>query len=127
MALDACETVLEIWYDGSCPVCVRSRRWCERRDRDHRLRFRDFRSADDDELPADRERHRATMMARTPEGVLLEGFLAWRRILATLPRWRWLARSAGIAPLAWFGSAIYRVFARHRDRLPVSMPPDSND
>ena len=127
MALDARETDLEIWYDGSCPVCVRSRLWCERRDHEHRLRFRDFRSADDNQLPADREHHRATMMVRTPEGGLVDGFPAWRRILATLPRWRWLARIAGIPPLAWFGSAVYRVVASHRDKIPVPMPPDRPD
>lgn len=124
--MSAPDGTLEIWYDGSCPVCVRSRQWSERRDRDRRLRFRDFRTADDAELPADRERHRATMMARTPDGQLLEGFAAWRRILAALPRWRWLARLAGVPPLAWLGPPAYRVVARHRDKLPMPLPRDGH-
>lgn len=116
------DTTIEVWYDGDCPVCVRSRAWAENRDRADRLDFRDFRSARDEELPAERERHRSTMMVRTPSDRLLAGFEAWRRIMLELPGWRWLGRLAGLAPLVWFGPAVYGLVARHRHRVPMPMP-----
>lgn len=113
---------LEVWYDGDCPICRRSRSWSERRDEEARLDFRDFRSAPDDELPAAREVHRSTMMVRTPSGRLLRGFEAWRRIIAALPGWRWLSRLSAVPPLRWIGSAVYRLIARHRHRLSMPLP-----
>jgi predicted DCC family thiol-disulfide oxidoreductase YuxK len=115
---------LEVWYDGDCPICRRSRSWSERRDDEARLDFRDFRSTADDELPAPREVHRSTMMVRTPSGRLLQGFAAWRRILAALPGWRWLSRLAGVPPLRWIGSALYRLVARYRHRLSMPLPAE---
>jgi predicted DCC family thiol-disulfide oxidoreductase YuxK len=115
---------IEIWYDGSCPICRRSRQWSEKRDRDDRLRFRDFRSTADRLLPADRRRHEATMMVRTPHGKLLEGFAAWRRILAQLPGWRWMARLTGLPPFRWIGSLGYRFVARWRHLLAMPLPRD---
>ena len=116
---------IEIWYDGTCPVCSRSRAWVERRDTANRLRFRDFRDAADAELPASRDRHRATLIVRSPDGELLHGFAAWREILRGLPGWRWLARLAGLPPLAWIGPPIYRLVSRYRNRIPMPMPQEA--
>lgn len=116
------EEPLEVWYDGACPICRRSRAWCERRDRDGRFVFRDFRSAEDDQLPTARERHEATMMVSTPSGGTIEGFSAWRRILAALPGWSWLARLSALPPLRWIGALGYRLLARWRNVLAMPLP-----
>lgn len=108
---------VEVWYDGSCPICCHSRAWSEQRDRESRLRFRDFRTAGDKELAAPRVRHEATMMVRSPAGDVFEGFAAWRQILAELPGWSWVARVTEPPPIRWIGSLGYRLVARFRRAL----------
>lgn len=105
---------LEVWYDGECALCRKSRSACEIRDPRGLLNFADFRKVDDHELPVSRRDHEETLWARTPEGALLKGFDAWRRILAELPRWRWLARLTGTPPIPVVGRAVYSVVARFR-------------
>jgi len=54
------------------------------------------------------------MWVRDGQGNLLEGFVAWRRIMSELPRWRWLARLASLPPLSLIGPALYRMIAANR-------------
>lgn len=105
---------LEVWMDGECPVCRSSQRFCEKRDSDGRLRFQDFRATADADLPLDRVAHETSMWVRDGNGTLLEGFAAWRRIMAELPRWRWLAVLSGFAPIRWIGPTLYRLVAKFR-------------
>jgi predicted DCC family thiol-disulfide oxidoreductase YuxK len=107
-----------IWYDGACPVCRRSRDWCRRRDPSDTLDFRDFRTSADEELPVSRALAESSMWVRQPDGSLLGGFEGWRRILAELPGWRWLASISGMPPMRWFGPPAYRLIARLRLLLP---------
>jgi predicted DCC family thiol-disulfide oxidoreductase YuxK len=109
---------LEVWYDGQCPVCRASRDWCAVRDPDGRLEFRDFRTAAEVELPVSRAAAEASMWVRGDDGALAAGFAGWRRILAELPGWRWLARVSGAPPLRWLGPPVYRLVARARTLLP---------
>jgi len=103
--------------DGSCPLCRRSQAWCELRDRDDRVVFRDFRSTDDVDLPVERAAHEETMWVQTSEGTLYRGFAGWRLILNEIPRWRWLAWVAGVPPLSWIGPLAYHAVARIRHRV----------
>lgn len=109
---------LEVWYDGQCPLCRASRDWCAARDPDGRLEFRDLRSATEVELPVSPAAVKASMWVRGADGTLAGGFAGWRRILAELPGWRWLARVSGAPPLRWLGPPAYRVIARARRFLP---------
>ena len=108
---------IEVWMDGDCPVCRASRAWCEMRDRGERVRFRDFRTAADADLPAPRDVLHASMWVRGPDDALHEGFEGWRTILGELPRWRWLAHVTGLGPLRRLGPRIYRLVARNRHRF----------
>jgi predicted DCC family thiol-disulfide oxidoreductase YuxK len=108
---------IEVWMDGGCGVCRRSKAWCEFRDRDGRINFRDFRSARENELPVSREDLEASMWARDSTGDLYEGYAAWLRIMAELPRWRWLARLASLPPFTLIGPALYRLLAANRYRF----------
>lgn len=110
---------LEVWMDGDCGLCQRSRAWCELRDSDARIRFRDFRSTADPDLPLEREDLEESMWVRDESGRLLEGFEAWRVIMNELPGWRWLARLVAAPPLRWLGPPLYRMIARNRRRLPI--------
>jgi predicted DCC family thiol-disulfide oxidoreductase YuxK len=116
---------IEIWYDGACPICRGSRDWCLARDPGSRFVFRDFRAVSDDRLPISRRQAETSMWVRDPGGRLLDGFEGWRRILAELPRWRWLATVTGVPPLRWIGPPIYRLIARLRMRLPPRVDPGS--
>jgi predicted DCC family thiol-disulfide oxidoreductase YuxK len=103
--------------DGSCSLCQGSRAWCETRDPDGRIRFIDFRTAGGKELPLAREEHESTMWVRDRDGVLLDGFAAWRRIMAEIPGWRWVARLASLPPFNLIGQPLYGLIAAHRHRL----------
>ena len=108
---------LEVWTDGNCRLCRRSQAWCERRDSEGRLRFRDFRTADREELPTSYARHEGTMWVQESDGSLAEGFAGWRLVTQRLPGWRWLAVAAGFPPLRWIGPPLYRWVAKIRYRL----------
>ena len=105
---------LDVWMDGSCSLCQGSRAWCETRDRDGRVRFIDFRATSGNELPLTPEDHQSTMWVRDSDGVLLDGFAAWRRIMAEIPGWRWVARLASLPPLNLIGPPLYRLIASNR-------------
>ena len=109
---------LEVWYDGQCPVCRASRDWCAARDPEGRLEFRDVRAVAEAELPVSRADAESSMWVRGDDGELAAGFAGWRRILAELPGWRWLARVSGTPPLRWLGPPVYRLVARARRMLP---------
>lgn len=108
---------IEIWYDGDCPLCRGSRDWCESYDSNSGLRFRDFRTAPDEELPVTLGEMENSMWVHDADGCLSSGFEGWRRILAELPRWRWLAVVAGLPPTRWIGRPLYRIIARHRTTI----------
>jgi predicted DCC family thiol-disulfide oxidoreductase YuxK len=110
---------MQVWYDGNCEVCRRSRVWCEERDSQGRLRFIDFRAASDDELPVPRHELESSMWVRARDGALSSGFDGWRQIVSSLPRWRWLARLTGLPPFCWLGPPAYRLAARLRSHLPA--------
>ena len=108
---------LEVWIDGDCRLCQRSRAWCELRAGDDHIRFRDFRSAADPDLPVTRGDLEKSMWVRDESGHLVEGFGAWRAIMNELPGWRWLAWLVAVPPMRWLGPPIYRMIARNRHRL----------
>jgi predicted DCC family thiol-disulfide oxidoreductase YuxK len=105
---------LTVWMDGSCMLCQKSQGWCELRDLNRRLRFKDFRTANEDELPLARSDHEQSMWVRDPDGEVFGGFAAWRRIMAEIPRWRWLARMASFPPFNLVGPPVYRFIAARR-------------
>ena len=108
---------LDVWMDGDCTLCQASQKWCEHRDSVGRVRFIDFRATSRDDLPLSRDAHETSMWVRDHDGTLLEGFDAWRRIMAELPGWRWVARAASLPPFNLIGPPIYRLIAAHRQRL----------
>ena len=108
---------LEVWMDGDCSLCQRSMAWCELRDPAGRVRFVDFRSQGENELPLSLDAHQKSMWVRGHDGALYEGYAAWRRIMAEIPGWRWLARISSYPPLSWIGPPLYRMIAAHRHRL----------
>jgi predicted DCC family thiol-disulfide oxidoreductase YuxK len=106
---------VEVYYDGTCRLCVVSREWAEGRDRDGRLAFKDLNDPDAAHLAGIApERLREEMWVRLPEGRLQSGFAGWLAVLRTLPRWRAVAWILGLPPLRWLGPPVYRFVAHHR-------------
>ena len=112
-------SALEVWIDGECGLCQRSRDWCELRDSNDRIRFTDFRSAADPDLPVKRGDLEESMWVRDESGRLLKGFAAWRVIMSELPGWRWMAWLVAAPPFRWLGPPIYRMIAENRHRLSI--------
>jgi len=84
------------------------------------VQFSDFRSVDNNDFPVARRDLEEAMWVRDGEGRLLSGFAAWRRIMAELPGWRWLAVLSWLPPMSWIGPALYRFVAKNRYRLPTA-------
>jgi len=108
---------LDVWMDGDCSLCQRSRAWCELRDREERVRFIDFRAAGGNDLPLTHEDHQTSMWVRDRDGALLGGFAAWRRIMVEIPGWRWVARLTSLPPFTLIGPPLFGLVAAHRHRL----------
>ncbi len=108
---------LDIWMDGECGLCQRSREWCKIRDRNGRFHFIDFRTAGGAVLPLTREDHETSMWVQDCDGNLLNGFSAWRRIMSEIPGWRWVARLLSLPPFTLIGPRLYRLVASNRHRV----------
>ena len=111
---------LDVWMDGDCRICRLSQRWSKRRDPEGRVKFHDFRLSDDLSIPVARRDLEESMWVQDGDGRLFAGFAAWRRIMAELPGWRWLASLGGLPPVNWVGPTLYRLIARIRHRLPAA-------
>jgi predicted DCC family thiol-disulfide oxidoreductase YuxK len=115
---DSTRSELEVWIDGSCPICRRAERWCTNRDRERRLRFVDLHALTDPNPPGSFDEMMRTVHVRLPDGRVDTGFGAWRRILSELTGWRWIAWVAGLPGIRRLGSLAYSVVAGNRHRLP---------
>lgn len=106
-----------VYFDGMCPVCLKSRRTLERLDWLGRLQFIDIhnRAQCEGDLPdvsyADMLRR---MYVKRPDGKWFGGFAAFRAIAAVIPLW-WVT-----LPFLWLpgvgliGRWVYDVIARNR-------------
>jgi len=108
-----------VFDDGNCPFCQWAQAWVERRDREHRLEFRDFNrpevAAETPFAPAELGRR---MYVRAPDGGWHIGFFGWIAVLSALPRWRVLASGMRLAPLRWLGPLVYQFVADRRYQFP---------
>jgi predicted DCC family thiol-disulfide oxidoreductase YuxK len=109
---------IEVFFDGSCPLCRREIRWLKRRDRGGKIRFTDISSPGfaAGDLGKSYEELMAQMHGRLPDGTWLQGIEVFRRAYAAVG-FRLLvalSRLPGLSQLLELG---YRVFACNRLRL----------
>lgn len=113
---------LTVYDDGNCPFCQWAQRWVERRDREHRMEFRDFNrpevAAATPFSPLELGRR---MHVRSPDGEWHVGYFGWIAVLSALPRWRWLAGLMRVPPSRWAGPLVYQFIADHRYQVPRSL------
>jgi predicted DCC family thiol-disulfide oxidoreductase YuxK len=109
---------VEIFYDGSCPICRHEIRLLRRLDRRARLRFVDIAAEgfDASTVGVSWQALMDRVHGRLPDGTLVEGVEVFRRAYASvgLAPLVALTRLPGVAPLLDAG---YRWFARNRHRL----------
>jgi predicted DCC family thiol-disulfide oxidoreductase YuxK len=118
----------DVFLDGSCTFCQWTRSKIEPYDSHARLQFLDYNDPKVSALtPFPRSDLDFEMHVRTPEGVWLKGFDAWRALLTVLPKLSWLGRIAGLPPLRWIGPSFYAFVARHRYSLPGAPPRREED
>ncbi|MCA9583275.1 MAG: DUF393 domain-containing protein [Myxococcales bacterium] len=110
--------VVEVFFDGDCPLCKREVRMIERLDRRRRIRLTDI-AADDFDAASVQVSPSALMArihGRLPDGQVIEGVEVFRRVYAALGLGPvvWLTRLPGISQLL---DGFYHLFAKNRLRL----------
>jgi predicted DCC family thiol-disulfide oxidoreductase YuxK len=120
---------LEVYTDGQCPLCKWMRERVSRRDRFHRIEWRDYRDQQVQSLtPYSFEELDAEMYARRiADGSWSAGYYAWLEVMRVLPRWRYLVPLLSIWPFTYLGRVFYRWLATRRYKLFGVPPPcDAN-
>jgi len=109
--------VVELFWDGGCPLCRREIGYYQRLDVDGRVAWTDIDAAPEALQPhgVSQEEAMARIHAIGGRGQLLSGVPAFLAVWEQLPYWRLLppllTAAPGAVPLA---EAAYRLFARHR-------------
>lgn len=113
------EFTLSVFYDGSCPLCVREIAYYRRRDGAERIKWMDV-SGDNHNAPAP-QLSCAAAMARFhvlhADGKLSSGAQAFSELWLQLPAFRWLGQVTRVPGIAWLAEYAYRLFLRARPGL----------
>ncbi|HJU53156.1 MAG TPA: DUF393 domain-containing protein [Pyrinomonadaceae bacterium] len=120
---------LEVYTDGQCPLCRWMREKVERRDRFHRVVWKDFRDpAVQKSTPFTLKELDAEMHTRRlKDGRWAAGYYAWLEVMRVLPRWRFIAPLLSVWPITFFGRLVYRWVATRRYKLfGIPAPCDVN-
>jgi predicted DCC family thiol-disulfide oxidoreductase YuxK len=119
--------LVEVFFDGDCPLCIREVNLLRRLDRHGRVQFTDI--AGPEFVAAVTPEEHADFMARIrgrlPDGTMIEGVEVFRRLYAAVGFGALVAmtRVPGLSQLLDLG---YRVFARNRLRLTGRCAPDGS-
>jgi predicted DCC family thiol-disulfide oxidoreductase YuxK len=122
-------SLLQVFYDGACPICVREIQHYRRRDREHRIEWIDIARPEFNAAAAglDPQRLQQAMHARGADGEIHVGVEAFVQIWRTLP---WAIGTGSLRALfkvpGMMASArvFYRLFARNRHRLTGRCTPE---
>lgn len=113
------QQVVEVFYDGQCPLCLREIRLLRWLDSKRRIAFTDI-AADDFLAEAygfTQAQFMAEIQGRLPDGTWITGVEVFRRLYGAVGfgPFVWLTRLPGISHLLDIG---YRFFAKYR--LPLT-------
>lgn len=117
--------LVEVYFDGECPLCMREVDLLRRLDRRGRVQFTDIAAPDfvASVTPDEHADFMARIRGRLPDGTMIEGVEVFRRLYAAVGFGPLVAvsRAPGVAQLLDVG---YRLFARNRLRLTGRCAPD---
>lgn len=107
-------------FDGDCGICNATREWAEARDRDHRLKFVPFQTANLGALSpglTDEMAHRMAWLV-TETGYRIGGARAIFTILSRLPLpWKIAGIIGAFLPVSLICEPFYRIVAHNRSRI----------
>lgn len=111
-------TQVEVFYDGDCPLCMREMGMLKKLDKRNCIQFTNIaaRDFDRERLGIEWSKLMERMHARLPDGTIVTGVEAFRRLYAAVGFGPlvWLSRAPGLTHLLDFG---YEKFAKNRLRL----------
>ncbi len=112
------DVVIEVFFDGACPLCKREVSLLQRMDKHRRIRFTDIAAKDFDAtaLQIDWQTLMERIHGRLPDGSFVQGVEVFRRMYAAVGFAPLVAltRIPGISHLLEIG---YRLFAKNRLKL----------
>ncbi len=116
--------VYVIFFDGQCPVCIRSRQAVQRLKADADLRFVDINDPDNlRRFPmVDAQEAHQQLFVLDPHGYLAGGYDGVVSLTRAIPGLRFLEPLLRWSPLRRLGWRIYRWVARNRYSLSRSLP-----
>jgi len=109
---------LDVFFDGSCPLCRREISFLKARDRHDRLNLIDVSEREADPAPGlSCSAAMARMHVRNADGTIESGARAFLAIWGAIDRFRPLVRGLSIPPLPWVLEGGYRAFLLLRPTL----------
>ena len=107
--------VVEVFFDGDCPLCIREIGLLRRLDRHERIRFTDIAdpSFDAAEHGLDHAMLMARIHARLPDGSFVEGVEVFRRLYSAVG-FGPLVQLTRVPAVAWMLDRAYAGFAKNR-------------
>ncbi|MEZ4669097.1 MAG: DUF393 domain-containing protein [Anaerolineae bacterium] len=107
-------------YDGYCVICNQTKRTVQALDWLHRVEFlniHDWNTVNARYPALDYEAAMGQMHLVTPDGQLIGGFPAVRRMMRELPLGYPIWLVLHLPGMNWLGNRVYRFIARHRYRI----------
>ena len=109
---------VEVYFDGTCPLCRREINFMRRLDWNKRLEFVDVSDPTAEEhCPIDRADLMERFHVRAASGRLESGAVAFAAMWRVMPLTMPFGHLARIPPVLWGLERLYRVFLRLRPRL----------
>lgn len=119
--------LVEVFYDGDCPLCMREIRMLMRKDRASHIEFTNIAAAE-----FEAERYGTTyadlmtrIRGRLPDGSWIEGVEVFRQLYSAIG-WRKLVAITRVPGLSHLLALGYRLFAANRLRLTGRCAPDGS-
>ncbi len=109
---------VNVFYDGSCPLCRSEIAFMARQDGSEALNFRDISQHKGevvDGLSCQQAMDR--MHVQKPNGEIVAGARAFLVMWGSLPKYRWIARALSTPPLPTVLEGLYRAFLVIRPSL----------
>ncbi len=117
--------VVEVFYDGDCPLCMREIRMLTRKDRDERIQFTDIAAPtfDAEKLGTTYAALMARIQGRLADGTWIDGVEVFRQLYSAIG-WTKLVAFTRWPIVRNVLSVGYRLFAANRMRLTGRCAPD---